>query len=165
MAIRPEEITEILKREIENYRPESEEVNFGTVIQVGDNIATIYGLSEARAGELLQFERTGIYAIVFNLEEDTIGCVVLGRDTEIKEGDVVIRTGNIVEVPVGEALIGRGRGPVGPSHRRQGGRQFHRKAPHREQGAGRGRPSAGGPAPADGPQGHRRHGAHRTGPA
>ncbi|MHB2016263.1 MAG: F0F1 ATP synthase subunit alpha, partial [Candidatus Xenobia bacterium] len=113
MAIRPEEITEILKREIEGYRSEAEEVNYGSVIQVGDNIATIYGLSEARAGELLSFKRTGIFGIVFNLEEDTIGCVVLGRDTEIKEGDVVERTGKIVQVPAGESLLGRVLDPLG----------------------------------------------------
>ncbi|MBM3463128.1 MAG: F0F1 ATP synthase subunit alpha [Armatimonadetes bacterium] len=102
-----EEISDILAKEIKDYKAAIEEVNIGTVIQVGDNIATIYGLTEARAGELLLFEKTNIYGVVFNLEENTIGCVVLGRDTEIKEGDIVKRTNRIVEVPVGPALLGR----------------------------------------------------------
>ena len=113
MSIRADEISDIIKREIERYQPTVEEINYGTVIQVGDNIATIYGLSEARAGELLLFEKTGIYGIVFNLEQGTIGCVVLGKDTEIKEGDRVLRTQRIVEVPVGEELLGRVVNPLG----------------------------------------------------
>lgn len=113
MTIRVEEISDIIKRQIQAYTPKVEEVNFGTVIQVGDNIATIYGLSDARAGELLLFEKTGISGIVFNLEENTIGCVVLGRDVEIKEGDRVIRTNKIVQVPTGPELLGRVLNPLG----------------------------------------------------
>ena len=110
--IRPEEITEILKKEIENYQPQVQEVNFGTVIQVGDSIARVYGLSQAAAGELLKFE-SGLYGIVFNLEEEIIGCVILGEDESIKEGDKVYRTGRIVEVPVGPELAGRVVNPLG----------------------------------------------------
>ncbi|MBI2251509.1 MAG: F0F1 ATP synthase subunit alpha [Armatimonadetes bacterium] len=110
--LKPEEIADVLKKEIENYQVKLEEVNFGTVIQVGDNIATIYGLTEAKAGELLEFPK-GIYGIVFNLEEDSIGCVILGKDIEIKEGDLVKRTGRIVEVPVGEAMLGRAVNSLG----------------------------------------------------
>ncbi|HXE72692.1 MAG TPA: F0F1 ATP synthase subunit alpha [Candidatus Nitrosotenuis sp.] len=112
MAIRADEISDILRQEIEGYRPEVEEVSYGTVIQVGDNIATIYGLRDARAGELLRFAN-GVMGIVMNLEEDTIGAVVMGSDLEIKEGDRVERTGKIVEVPVGEALLGRVVNPLG----------------------------------------------------
>lgn len=104
--IRPEEISQILKKEIENYKIKIEEVNYGTCIQVGDNIATIYGLSQARASELLEFPNN-VYGIVFNLEEESIGCVLLGGGLKIKEGDPVRRTGKIVEVPAGEAMLGR----------------------------------------------------------
>lgn len=127
MALRADEISQILKQQIESYQVQVEEINYGTVIQVGDNIATIYGLEQARAGELLEFPH-GIYGIVFNLEEDTIGCVVLGSDVLIKEGDIVKRTGRIVEVPVGDALLGRvvnalgqpidGKGPINTDKKR-----------------------------------------------
>jgi F-type H+/Na+-transporting ATPase subunit alpha len=112
MVLRPEEISSLLKKEIETYTPQLEEINYGTVIRVGDNIATIYGLGRAKAGELLEFPK-GLMGIVFNLEEDTIGCVVLGSDAELKEGDIVKRTGKIVEVPVGEGLLGRVVNPLG----------------------------------------------------
>jgi len=112
MVLRPEEISSILKKEIETYEPQLEEVNYGTVIQVGDNIATVYGLATAKAGELLEFSH-GVRGIVFNLEEDTIGTVILGSDLLIKEGDIVKRTGKIVEVPVGPELIGRVVDPLG----------------------------------------------------
>lgn len=112
MVLRPEEISSILKKEIETYEPQLEEVNYGTVIQVGDNIATVYGLATAKAGELLEFSH-GVLGIVFNLEEDTIGTVILGSDLLIKEGDIVKRTGKIVEVPVGPELIGRVVDPLG----------------------------------------------------
>lgn len=127
MALRADEISQILKQQIESYQVQVEEINYGTVIQVGDNIATIYGLEQARAGELLEFPH-GIYGIVFNLEEDTIGCVILGSDVLIKEGDIVKRTGRIVEVPVGDALLGRvvnalgqpidGKGPINTDKKR-----------------------------------------------
>lgn len=112
MVLRPEEISSLLKKEIETYEPQLEEINYGTVIQVGDSIATIYGLDRAKAGELLEFPK-GEKGIVFNLEEDTIGCVILGSDALIKEGDIVKRTGKIIEVPVGEALMGRVVDPLG----------------------------------------------------
>ena len=121
MAIRAEEISDILVKEIEGYDPEVKDLPYGTVVQVGDNIATVYGLRDARAGELLSFAG-GELGIAMNLEEDTIGAVIMGDDTEIKEGDRVESTGKIAEVPVGEALLGRvidalgnpidGRGPI-----------------------------------------------------
>ncbi len=121
MNIRPEEISSIIKQRIEQYRTDVVVTDVGTVIQVGDGIARIYGLQEAMAGELLEFTG-GVYGMVLNLEEDNIGCVILGPYTQIKEGDTVKRTGRIVEVPVGDALIGRvvdamgqpidGKGPI-----------------------------------------------------
>ena len=121
MSLRPEEISSILKQQIENFDAAVEVSNVGTVIQVGDGIARIYGLEQAMAGELLEFPG-GVSGMVLNLEEDNIGCVLLGPFTKIKEGDTVKSTGRIVEVPVGEALIGRvvnalgqpldGKGPI-----------------------------------------------------
>lgn len=121
MNIRPEEISSIIKQRIEQYRTDVAVTDVGTVIQVGDGIARIYGLEEAMAGELLEFTG-GVYGMVLNLEEDNIGAVILGPYTQIKEGDTVKRTGRIVEVPVGDALIGRvvnamgqpvdGKGPI-----------------------------------------------------
>ncbi len=106
MSIRPEEISSILKQQIENYETAVEVSEVGTVITVGDGIARIYGLENAMYNELLEFSN-GVMGMVMNLEEDNIGCVILGPYTEIQEGDQVKRTGRIMEVPVGEALIGR----------------------------------------------------------
>jgi len=115
------EISDIIKRQIEGYVSEVELAEVGSVITVGDGIARIYGLEKCMAGELLQFPHN-IYGMALNLEEDNVGSVLLGSDTEIKEGDEVRRTGRIMEVPVGEALIGRvvnalgqpidGKGPI-----------------------------------------------------
>ena len=106
MAIRAEEISDILVKEIEGYQPDVQEQPYGTVIQVGDNIATVYGLRSVRFGELLKFE-TGQMGLAMNLEEDVIGVVVLGQDTDIKEGHSVESTGLISQVPVGEGMLGR----------------------------------------------------------
>jgi len=106
MNLRPEEISSIIKQQIERYETAVDIVDVGTVIQVGDGIARVYGLEKAMAGELLEFPGD-VYGMAMNLEEDNIGCVILGAFTGIKEGDQVKRTGRIVEVPVGEALIGR----------------------------------------------------------
>ena len=106
MAIRPEEITSILAKEIETVdgKPTAESV--GTILQVGDGIARVYGLPDAQMGELLEFPHE-VMGMVLNLEEDSIGVIVLGSDEELKEGDPVKRTGRIAEVPVGKALLGR----------------------------------------------------------
>ncbi len=106
MSIRPEEISSILKKQIENYEAAVEVSEVGTVITVGDGIARIYGLENAMFNELLEFSN-GVMGMVMNLEEDNIGCVILGPYTDIEEGDQVKRTGRIMEVPVGETLIGR----------------------------------------------------------
>ncbi|WP_126428848.1 F0F1 ATP synthase subunit alpha [Brevibacillus marinus] len=111
-AIRPEEISSLLKERIANYKAEIEVVDVGSVIQIGDGIARIHGLEKAMAGELVEFQN-GVMGLVQNLEEDNVGVVILGPYREIKEGDTVKRTGRIMEVPVGEALIGRVVNPLG----------------------------------------------------
>ncbi|WML36603.1 F0F1 ATP synthase subunit alpha [Clostridium sp. OS1-26] len=121
MNIKPEEITSIIKQEIQKYEKKIETVDSGTIIQVGDGIARVYGLSECMAGELLEFPND-VYGMALNLEQDNVGCVLLGSEKGIKEGDIVKRTGKVVEVPVGDAIIGRvvnalgqpidGKGPI-----------------------------------------------------
>lgn len=106
MSIRPEEISSILKKQIENYEAAVDVSEVGTVITVGDGIARIYGLENAMFNELLEFSN-GVMGMVMNLEEDNIGCVILGPYTDIEEGDQVKRTGRIMEVPVGEVMVGR----------------------------------------------------------
>ncbi|MDR1960651.1 MAG: F0F1 ATP synthase subunit alpha [Gracilibacteraceae bacterium] len=106
MNLRPEEISSIIKQQIERYESAIEVVDVGAVIQVSDGIARVYGLENAMMGELLEFPG-GIFGMVMNLEEDNIGCVILGPFEGIREGDQVKSTGRIVEVPVGDALIGR----------------------------------------------------------
>lgn len=106
MNLRPEEISSIIKQQIERYESSIDIVEVGTVIQVGDGIARVYGLEKAMAGELLEFPGN-VYGMAMNLEEENIGCIILGPFTGIREGDQVKRTGRIVEVPVGEAMIGR----------------------------------------------------------
>ncbi|MFO7264655.1 MAG: F0F1 ATP synthase subunit alpha [Bacillota bacterium] len=112
MAIRPEEISAILKQQIERFETDVRVEDVGTVIMVGDGIARVWGLEKCMAGELLEFPG-GTYGMALNLEEDNIGAVLLGPYSHIKEGDTVKRTGRIVEVPVGEALIGRIVNPLG----------------------------------------------------
>ncbi|MBE6062243.1 MAG: F0F1 ATP synthase subunit alpha [Clostridium butyricum] len=121
MNIKPEEITSIIKKEIEKYEKHIKTVDSGTIIQVGDGVARVYGLDDCMEGELLEFPNN-VYAMAMNLEQDNVGCVLLGSEEGIKEGDIVKGTGKIVEVPVGEALLGRvvnalgepidGKGPI-----------------------------------------------------
>lgn len=106
MKMNPEEITAIIKEQIKNYNVDLNVDDVGTVIEIGDGIAHIHGLDKAMAGELLDFGND-IYGMVLNLEQDNVGAVLLGGDTKIKEGDIVKRTGKIMQVPVGEAMIGR----------------------------------------------------------
>ena len=121
MQIKAEEISEIIKRQLADFEKEIEVKEVGTVLMVGDGIAKVYGLENAMASELLEFPG-GVYGIALNLEEDNVGVVLLGEDRNIKEGDIVKRTGRIVEVPVGDAIVGRvvnaigqpidGKGPI-----------------------------------------------------
>ncbi|MBX9258821.1 F0F1 ATP synthase subunit alpha [Desmonostoc muscorum CCALA 125] len=106
ISIRPDEISSIIQQQIEQYDQEVKVANVGTVLQVGDGIARIYGLEKAMAGELLEFE-DGTIGIAQNLEEDNVGAVLMGEGLEIQEGSSVTATGRIAQVPVGEALIGR----------------------------------------------------------
>ena len=112
MAINVAEITSVLKREIAGFEQQLQVSDVGTVIEVGDGIARIYGLRNAMAGELLEFPE-GVMGQVFNLEEDSIGAVVFGDYLKIKEGDTVKATGRLLEVPVGEAVVGRVVNPLG----------------------------------------------------
>ena len=112
MAIRSDEIISIIKASIESFDTTAEPRNVGTVVEVGDGIAQVYGLAGALASELLEFPG-GIYGMALNLEEETVGAVILGNATAIKEGDVVKTTGRVVEVPVGPELLGRVVDPLG----------------------------------------------------
>ncbi|MNW43923.1 ATP synthase subunit alpha [compost metagenome] len=112
MSIRPEEISTLIKSQIEQYKSEIEVAEVGTVIQVGDGIARVHGLENAMANELLEFAN-GVYGLALNLEESNVGVVILGPYSEIREGDQVKRTGQIMQVPVGDALLGRVVNPLG----------------------------------------------------
>ncbi|HNG75960.1 MAG TPA: F0F1 ATP synthase subunit alpha, partial [Candidatus Obscuribacter sp.] len=126
MAIRPDEITSVLKSQLEKYRSSLNVTNVGSVLQVGDGIARIYGMEKAMAGELVEFDdEEKTMGMVLNLEEDNVGVVVLGEGRKIFEGMEVRTTGKIASVPVGEALLGRvvnaigqpmdGKGPINAS--------------------------------------------------
>ena len=104
MAIRPEEITSILTQELEKFERKAAKEHVGTVLQVGDGIARVYGLPDCQMGELLEFPE-GIMGLALNLEEDSIGAVIIGDDTKIKEGDPVKETGRIIEIPVGRGSL------------------------------------------------------------
>ena len=110
--IRPDEVAQILESQLASYKEELAEVGVGTVLQVGDGIARIYGLQDAMASELVEFPN-GVMGMLLNLEEDNVGCVILGRYEDIKEGDQVKRTGRVIDVPVGDAVIGRVISPLG----------------------------------------------------
>ncbi len=128
MDIKPGEITDILKREIKDYDREIDVAETGTVLSAGDGIARIYGLDNALAGELVEFDG-GLRGMVLNLEEDNVGVALMGSARTVKEGDLVRRTGRIIEVPVGSALLGRvvdalgvpidGKGPIEAETTRQ----------------------------------------------
>ena len=128
MEIRAAEISDIIKRQIQEYERDVEVRETGRVLSTGDGIARIYGLDKAAAGELLEFPHN-IYGLVLNLEEDNVGAAIFGEAQEIREGDEVRRTGRIAEVPVGEALLGRvvdalgqpidGKGPIDTPHTRR----------------------------------------------
>ena len=121
MDIRAAEISDILKREIQNFGNEAEVTEVGQVLSVGDGIARVYGLDNVQAGEMVEFE-SGVRGMALNLETDNVGIVIFGTDRDIKEGQTVKRTGSIVDVPVGKGLLGRvvdalgnpidGKGPI-----------------------------------------------------
>jgi len=121
VTLRPDEISSVIKQQIQAYSTKLDVSEAGSVIQVGDGIARVYGLDNAMSGELLEFS-SGVFGIAFNLDEDSIGVVLLGADTLVKEGDIVKRTKRIAEVPVGNGMLGRvvsslgepvdGKGPI-----------------------------------------------------
>ena len=106
MAINTLEIASLIKEQIKNYSHKLESNDVGTVVTVGDGIATIYGLDKAMLSELLEFPHD-VYGMVMNLNEDSVGAILFGNDSLIEEGDIVKRTGRVIEVPVGDALLGR----------------------------------------------------------
>ncbi len=112
MGLNPEEVSSVLKQELEKYETKLEMKSVGTVLQVGDGIARIWGLEDVQMSELIQFPGD-VYGMVLNLEEDNVGAALFGSDTHIKEGDTVHRTGKVAQVPVGEALVGRVVNPLG----------------------------------------------------
>src|SRR2546427_626130 len=112
MQIKAEEISSIIRDQVKSFEKQVDVAEVGSVLQVGDSIAKVYGLDGAMAGELLEFPG-GLKGIALNLEEDNVGAVLLGSDEHIKEGDLVKRTGRIAEVPVGEAVVGRVVDPIG----------------------------------------------------
>ena len=124
MNLKPEEISSVIKEQMKRYAAQLDVSDVGTVIQVADGIARIHGLQNAMQGELLEFPGE-VYGMVLNLEEDNVGCVLLGNDKNINEGDTVKTTGRVVEVPVGDAMLGRvvnalgqpidGKGPIDSS--------------------------------------------------
>src|SRR4051795_10103611 len=122
MDIRAEEISKIIRDQIGSYAVDVDVAEVGTVVSVGDGIGRVHGVENTMAGEMLEFPH-GIFGIALNLEEESVGAVLLGDYTEIKEGDIVKRTGRIISVPVGPELVGRvvnalgqpidGKGPIG----------------------------------------------------
>ncbi|HCD67684.1 MAG TPA: F0F1 ATP synthase subunit alpha, partial [Bacteroidetes bacterium] len=120
-AIRPDEVSSIIKEQLAGVKTDAQLEEVGTVLQVGDGIARIYGLTQVKSGELIEFDN-GVQGIVLNLEEDNVGAVLLGSSTEIKEGDTVKRTNRIASLKVGEGMLGRvvntlgqpidGKGPI-----------------------------------------------------
>src|SRR4029077_9596284 len=120
-AILPEEISAVIQKEIQGYQTDLKMESVGVVLQVGDGIARVYGLDQVQAGELVEFPG-GVFGQALNLEEDSVGCVILGLDRGIKEGDIAKCTGRVVSVPVGPEPLGRiinalgqpldGKGPI-----------------------------------------------------
>ncbi|MFM8569397.1 MAG: F0F1 ATP synthase subunit alpha, partial [Candidatus Kapaibacterium sp.] len=110
--VRPDEISAILRRQLAGFEKETEVLEVGTVLQVGDGVARVYGLNNCMSSELVEFPN-GVVGMVLNLEEDNVGVVLFGDDRLVKEGDQVKRTGRIASVPVGEALLGRVVNPLG----------------------------------------------------
>src|SRR5947209_14850648 len=113
MRFKADEIVSVLQSEIEQYRPELQAREVGRVLEIGDGIAKVYGLSGAMAGEMVEFKRTGVRGLAFNLEENSVGVIILGEYLEIEEGDEVFSTGQLLRVPVGDAVVGRVVDPLG----------------------------------------------------
>ena len=121
MRISPDEVSAVIREQIEKFGAGAEMTGVGRVLQVGDGVARVYGLRDVMMGEMVEFPG-GVYGLAHNLEEDNVGCILLGGYAEIKEGDIVKTTGRIIQVPVGDPLLGRvvnalgepidGKGPI-----------------------------------------------------
>src|SRR4051794_17499780 len=126
MRFNADEVVSVLKAEIESYRTRVDSREVGKVLEVGDGIARVYGLSGVMSGEMVEFTRTGVRGQAFNLEENSVGIIILGEYLAITEGDEVRSLGTLLQVPVGEALVGRvvdalgnpldGKGPITTTH-------------------------------------------------
>ena len=164
MAIQAAEISAILKDQIKNFGQEAEVAEVGRVLSVGDGIARVYGLDNVQAGEMVEFPG-GIRGMALNLEADNVGVVIFGSDRDIKEGDTVKRTKSIVDVPVGDALLGRVVDAPGQPDRRQGPDRGDRAPRGRREGAGHHPAQVGARADGDRPEVDRRHDPDRPRPA
>ena len=145
--VKPDEISAILQQQLSGLKSSSELEEVGTVLQVGDGIARVYGLTKAQAGELVEFN-TGVRAIVLNLEEDNVGVVLLGASDGIKEGTTVKRTGTIASIKVGEEFVGRVVNPLGDPIDGKGEIGGTNQSGCREEGRLGGTSGFGGPGPA-----------------
>ena len=164
MAIRSDEIISIIKSQIADFDGTTETRSVGTVVEVGDGIAQIYGLDAALSSELLEFPG-GVMGMALNLEEETVGAVILGNANAIKEGDQVRTTGRVVEVPVGEALLGRVVDPLGRPLDGKGEIKATADPPRRAHRPGRHRAPGRRHAGPDRHQGRRRADPDRPRPA
>ena len=162
--IKAEEISEIIKRQLQGFEADIELKEAGHVISVGDGVARVYGLEHVMYGEMVQFPGD-VFGLALNLEDDTVGVVLLGEDTQIKEGDEVTRTKRIAQVPVGEALIGRVVNPLGQPLDGKGPIDTTEFRAIERSGPGCRRSPVRQGADPDRPQGHRRHDPHRPRPA
>lgn len=160
MNLKPEEISSVIKEQIERYSSKLEVAEVGTVIQVADGIARIHGLENAMQGELLEFPGE-VYGMVLNLEEDNVGAVLLGSQRNIREGDMVKTTGRVVEVPVGDAMTGRVVNALGQPIDGQRAHSDGQIPQNREGCVRRYYEKISRYSSADGYQSHRLHGSHR----
>jgi len=128
VEIRPDEVSAILRKQLAGFDNEVDIYDVGTVLQVGDGIARVYGLTKVMASELVEFPN-GVMGMVLNLEEDNVGCVLFGESTLIKEGDIVKRTKRVASFPVGENLLGRVVNPLGEPLDGKGSIQFEKYSP------------------------------------
>ncbi len=154
--IKADEITQLLREQIANYDSKVQVDEVGTITSLGDGIARLHGLDKVMAGELLSFPH-GIAGLALSLEEDQVGAVILGDYTELSEGNEVKRTGKILSVPVGEAMIGRVVDALGQPIDDKGPIASTETLPSRAAGAGHHRSPGSARADGDRPQGHRRH--------
>ena len=164
MDIKAEEISKIIRDQIGSYAVDVDVAEVGSVISIGDGIARVHGVESAMAGEMLEFPH-GVFGIALNLEEDSVGAVLLGEFKEIKEGDPVKRTGRIISVPVGDEMLGRVVNALGQPIDGKGPIATQAVLADRAPRARRRRSAAGEGAAADRPQGDRRDGADRPRPA